>query len=105
MRWGQRLQAEAVQLALSKGKTRRGEYFRLYFRVSGLVVARIALIVSKRNAPRAVDRSRVRRLIRETFRKEQDRWRGVDCVIRLAGGYSSDHSYGEDLIRLFRRAP
>lgn len=68
-------------------------------------MARIALIVSKRHALRAVDRARVRRLIRETFRREQDRLRGLDCVVRLTGGYSADLPYVDDLIRLLRRAP
>lgn len=77
----------------------------MYFLATGLPVARIALIVAKRNAARAVDRSHVRRLIREVFRKEQERWRGVDCVIRLMNAYAVERPYVEDLVRLFRRAP
>jgi ribonuclease P protein component len=73
--------------------------------MNGLAVARIALIVSKRNASRAVDRARVRRLIRERFRREQQRWCGVDCVIRLSNAFSPELPYADELIKLLQRAP
>ncbi len=73
--------------------------------MNDLAVARIALIVSKRNASRAVDRTRVRRLIREAFRREQQRWCGVDCVVRLSNAYSAELQYADDLSKLFQRAP
>jgi ribonuclease P protein component len=105
LRGVQRLRGAAVGLVLGKGRARRGEFFRLQFRPNTLALARIALVVSKRHARRAVDRSRVRRLIREAFRRHQMHWRGFDCVVRLIGTYSPDARYADDLARLFGRAP
>lgn len=64
---------------------------------------RLALIVSKRNAPRAVDRSRVRRLVREAWRYNQATWLGMDCVLRLVRPYDPAVEYADELARLLRR--
>jgi ribonuclease P protein component len=45
--------------------------------------ARLGLAISKRMAPRAVDRNRIRRIIRETFRKRWDLLPGVDMVFLI----------------------
>jgi ribonuclease P protein component len=60
------------------------------------------LIVPKRLAKRAVDRSRVRRLIRETFRLNQQRWDGYDCVVRLAMAFAAAADYTNDLNDLWK---
>lgn len=44
-------------------------------------------MIPKRWAARAVDRSRLRRLVREAFRHEQAKWSGYDCVFRLKSAY------------------
>jgi len=46
---------------------------------------RLGLIVGKRHAPRAVDRNRVKRLVRETFRLRRPRLPAMDIVIQLTG--------------------
>ena len=61
----------------------RAARFHLY-RLSGPVeYPRLALVVPKRLAPRAVTRNRIRRLVREAFRLQQPRLGGLDCVVRL----------------------
>ena len=55
----------------------------MFVRPNGLSQARIGIIVSKRVAPRAVDRNRVKRLVRETFRKLRYRLGGIDVVVEL----------------------
>ena len=58
-------------------------YFRLYVRRNGLSQARIGIIASRRAAPRAVDRNRMKRLVREVFRTLVERPAGVDIVVEL----------------------
>lgn len=55
----------------------------LYARPNGLPHARIGIIASKRVAPRAVDRNRAKRLVREVFRAMQARLNGTDIVVQL----------------------
>lgn len=58
-------------------------YFRLYVSRNGLPQARIGIIASRRVAPRAVDRNRMKRLVREVFRTMAERPAGVDIVVEL----------------------
>ena len=48
-------------------------------------LARLGLVISKRVLRRSVDRNRVRRWARETFRLRQHRLPAVDIVFRLHG--------------------
>jgi ribonuclease P protein component len=43
--------------------------------------ARLGLAISKRSAPRAVDRNRIKRLIRESFRAHKAALPSVDLVV------------------------
>jgi ribonuclease P protein component len=45
--------------------------------------ARLGLVVPKRYVPRAVDRNRVKRLIREWFRHNQGLVTGRDLLVRV----------------------
>lgn len=45
--------------------------------------ARIGLIIAKKTERKAVKRNRIKRLIREAFRKHRQTICGVDCVIQL----------------------
>ena len=64
--------------------------------------ARIGIIASKRVAPRAVDRNRAKRLVREAFRQLRHRLGGVDVVVQLrrcpARGMSA--AAGAEIVRL-----
>ena len=57
--------------------------FRVWFRPNLQRGARLGMVVGKSTAPRAVDRNFVKRLIREEFRKEQERLSGLDVVVKL----------------------
>jgi ribonuclease P protein component len=50
-------------------------------RANTLSSSRIGVIVSKKNAPRAVDRNRIKRLVREAFRQNRQRFAGNDLVV------------------------
>lgn len=83
LRRDQRLGAAAVDAALKGGKVTRAARFHLYRLPNPLGSPRLALVVPKRLAPRAVTRNRIRRLIREAFRVQQQRLGPLDCVVRL----------------------
>lgn len=61
----------------------RAARFHLYRLPSSFDYPRLALVVPKRLAPRAVTRNRIRRLVREAFRVQQPRLGSLDCVVRL----------------------
>ena len=61
----------------------RAARLHLYRLPSSVDYPRLALVVPKRLAPRAVTRNRIRRLVREAFRLQQPRLGGHDCVVRL----------------------
>ena len=46
--------------------------------------ARLGMIIGKRHLSRAVDRNRVKRVIRESFRRHHDALPHLDIVIQLA---------------------
>lgn len=55
-------------------------YWTLLFRDNDLEVARLGMAVAKKRAKRAVDRNRLKRIIRESFRCQQILF-GVDIVV------------------------
>ncbi len=79
----QRLGAAEVAAALGAGKLTRGPRLSLYRLPNSLAYSRLALVVPKRLAPKAVTRNRLRRLAREAFRLQQHRISASDCVVRL----------------------
>ena len=58
--------------------------FRLAARRNGVGFARLGLVVAKRVMRQSVDRNRVKRCIRETFRSAMNDLPAVDVVVRLA---------------------
>lgn len=72
---------------------------------NGLAFARLAQIVPKRFAARAVDRNRVRRVVREGFRLRQAKWSGYDCVFRLRAPYDPAQPLAATLALLLDPGP
>ncbi|MDZ4202877.1 MAG: ribonuclease P protein component [Gallionella sp.] len=62
------------------------KHFKVFFVRNDKGNARLGIIASKRILPRATDRNRVKRAVREAFRRHSVKTRGVDLVIivRLA---------------------
>ena len=67
------LERSGYEAALAGKPVAVRRHFSLFVQANALKRPRIGIIVSKKVAPRAVDRNRIKRLVRETFR--QDRWR------------------------------
>jgi ribonuclease P protein component len=69
--------------ALAQAPAGVRRHFKLYARANGLDHARIGIVASKRAAPRAVDRNRAKRLVREVFRLMRARLGGTDVIVQL----------------------
>lgn len=68
----------------SRPQVSRDRYFRVLVRANDLDRARLGLAVSKKNCARATGRNRLKRVIRESFRRHQQTLaaaRGMDIVV------------------------
>jgi ribonuclease P protein component len=54
--------------------------------------SRLGLALTRRLVPLSVDRNRLKRLVRETFRRHVVKSRGFDCVISLRGRFDSSQA-------------
>lgn len=78
-----RLSGQAAFKALLRSRrSARGERFVVQATANGEPFARLGIVVGKRVAPRSVDRSYLKRLVRETFRRSQREWVGFDLLVR-----------------------
>ncbi len=64
-------------------------------------IARLGLAITKKRLKLAVDRNRVKRLARETFRHHQTRLAGLDCVVLAKSGLKqvNNHTLLQSLAR------
>jgi len=69
--------------------------------------ARLGLAISKKRAKRAVDRNRIKRVVRESFRTHVKTIRGFDIVVmnRDAAVSSSSADLSDSLDRLWHKLP
>jgi ribonuclease P protein component len=73
----------------SGGKRHHGLYLTIVVRVNYRGRPRLGLRISKKCAKRAVDRNRVKRVIRQSFRLNQDRLNDLDIVVLAKNGAAS----------------
>jgi ribonuclease P protein component len=69
-------------------------------------LSRLGLSVPKRQAPRAVDRNRLKRIAREAFRQHEVRHRGLDLVFTVREKFTrqAEKPWRIELLSLFDRA-
>jgi ribonuclease P protein component len=72
--------------AYAVGKRLGNEFFTVSAQANGLSSARLGMSIAARILRRAVDRNRLRRLIRESFRVNQLRLPALDIVIGVRAG-------------------
>jgi ribonuclease P protein component len=84
-RYSRRLRLGTTDIAalLANGRALRRPGFSLVIRANAFGIPRLGLIVPKRVFPRAVDRNRMKRLLRELFRAQQARLGSRDILIRV----------------------
>jgi ribonuclease P protein component len=75
-----RLAGDFAALRTSSGRL-GGRCFHLRYRPNGLAHARLGLAISKRASKLAVERNRLKRLLRESFRRVRDQLPPVDVVV------------------------
>jgi ribonuclease P protein component len=95
---------EDFQRTLRSRRPDQGSWFAVYTMGNGLNYPRLGLVVGTRAAPRAVDRNRVKRMVREAFRRAAQRFAGKDVVVRLKRlpGPSEWHGANLEIGRLLR---
>jgi ribonuclease P protein component len=100
-RKAQRLRGEAITRILAGTRLRRSGSISVQIKPNGLEYSRLGLVVAKRILPRAVDRNRARRLIREWFRRKQTEFPAQDLLVRLSNRPTPLNSLIADLERAF----
>ena len=63
------------------------------------------MIISKKNYRLAVQRNRIKRLIRESFRHDRDKMDGLDIVVLVRKGFQDvdNRTVTEQLTKLWKR--
>ncbi|MGC2518142.1 MAG: ribonuclease P protein component [Burkholderiales bacterium] len=81
----QRLRTADIAGLLGGSRPLRSPGLVVQVRMNALGGPRLAIIVPKRIFPRAVDRNRMKRLVREWFRCRQAQLGSRDILVRLTG--------------------
>lgn len=69
--------------ALMRGGTRRTlQGFTFFFSARAVGAARLGILISRKHAPLATDRNRIKRCIREAFRQTQSELGSLDLLVR-----------------------
>lgn len=81
----------AAQFTGAYQKRYRSEHFVLLIRPGGCAQggARLGIVIGRRQIARAVERSWLRRIIRETFRVRRHQLGNIDVVIKYRAGYGN----------------
>jgi len=62
------------------------QHFLFLARINQLECPRLGLVIAKKHIRHAVDRNRMKRLIRETFRAKQQQLAGIDVIVLARKG-------------------
>ena len=76
--------------------------FKVFYVCNDKLNARLGIIVSKRTFPQAVQRNRVKRMVREVFRQHSVKTKQIDLVV-MARSKGALFSQPSDLKALFSR--
>lgn len=100
------LTAADYSSVFSKNKRLSDKYWTILISRSQHEEPRVGLAVAKKRAKRAVDRNRLKRIVRETFRHSKAQLAGTDIVVmnRDHTLRASNTELRESLVRLFEKA-
>lgn len=90
-------------LVFQSGKALRARTHRALFRFRDDGETRLGLIVPKKAFARAVDRNRIKRQIREGFRRQHDRLAAVDVVVQVRGEARDGALFRSELTQTWQR--
>lgn len=99
---------DAIQRVFDEGDFFRGTYCHLFRGEADAKPTRAAFVVSRKTASRAVERNRIKRLMRESFRLRlpglREGWPLVILATRRAHGELKRQDFDEEFDALFREA-
>ena len=75
------MDAAAYARVFKKARRSKDKLFTVLYRDSELSQARLGLAISKKNCRLAVERNRIKRLVRESFRHHHGELAGYDFVV------------------------
>jgi len=84
------LKATDFERIFRAGRRRQRALLALWSAPGAAEQAQLGLVVSKRCAKRAVDRNKIKRILREAFRKQAPELPVLDLVFRLRAPWSQD---------------
>jgi ribonuclease P protein component len=67
----------------------RGRYATVHAASGRGGMSRLGVALTRKLVPRSVDRNRVKRLVREVFRRHVLKGAGLDCVVTLRGRFDA----------------
>jgi ribonuclease P protein component len=86
------LDAESYGRVFKKAGRSKDKLFTVLYRSNKLQRARLGLAVSKKNCRNATGRNRLKRIVRESFRKHRGKLAGNDIVVlNQAGTHKADN--------------
>ncbi len=65
--------------------------------------ARLGIVVAKRNVKLAVDRNKLKRLVRESFRQQQQQLNGLDVVVVIKKNFEFADIQGVNLSKMLQQ--
>jgi ribonuclease P protein component len=92
--------------ALRSARKLRGDIIVLNLVAGRPGATRLGIALTRRLVPLSTERNRLKRLVRETFRRHPLKRRGLDCVVALRKPYGASlaGALREELGRLFDQA-
>lgn len=80
---------EVQSVFAAKPKKISRQYLLVLYIPNQLTYPRLGIIAGKQHLRRAVDRNRVRRIIRESFRHEMEKLKGLDLIVLIRSSCST----------------
>ncbi len=87
------LKAREYQFVFEQPCQSRDSYFTVLARANGQHFARLGLAIAKKRVRRAVDRNRIKRLIRESFRYHHSSLAAIDYIVLAKNGVEQINSH------------
>lgn len=79
-----------IQSVFAQSKKVTHRYLLALYKPNSLQHARLGMIITKARLPKAVDRNRLKRVIREGFRHQMAKLPAVDIIVMLRGKPDDD---------------